>query len=145
MLLCTNDGEFANRMMHPSGHVTKTYRVTVRPPVSEAQLDEMSAGIVIDGRKTAPCEIAVLAQEEARVVLRVKLEEGRNRQIRKMCEAVGLEVARLKRTAVGSLSLGMLPQGKWRELSEQEVRTLISESKHAQEKQNGPTLRKNRR
>lgn len=130
LLLCTNDGDFANRMMHPSGHVPKTYRVTVRPPVNENQLDRLRTGVVIDGRTTSPCEVAVLAEEEGRVVLRVILQEGRNRQIRKMCEEVGLEVARLKRTAVGSLTLGMLPQGKWRELSDQEVRNLISESKH---------------
>ena len=85
------------------------------------------AGVVIDGRPTAPCEVDPLVEEDARVVLRVVLQEGRNRQIRKMCEAVGLEVTRLKRTAVGSLTLGMLPQGKWRELTEQEVRSLISE------------------
>ncbi len=130
LLLCTNDGDFANRMMHPSGHVPKTYRVTVRPPVSDEQLDRLRTGVVIDGRPTAPCEVSILADEDSRVVLRVILQEGRNRQIRKMCEEVGLEVARLKRTAVGSLTLGMLPQGKWRELSENEVRDLISESKH---------------
>lgn len=131
LLLCTNDGDFANRMMHPSGHVPKTYRVTVRPPVRAQQLDTLRAGVAIDGRPTAPCEVDVLFEEDSRVVLRVVLQEGRNRQIRKMCEAVGLEVTRLKRTAVGSLTLGMLPQGKWRELTEQEVRSLISESKHA--------------
>ena len=145
LLLCTNDGDFANRMMHPSGHVVKTYRVTVRPPVRTEQLDAMRAGVVVDGRATAPCEIDVLAEEESRVVLRVLLQEGRNRQIRKMCEAVGLEVARLKRTAVGSLSLGMLPQGKWRELTEQEVRALISDSKHTPASRPKGNLRKNHR
>ena len=145
LLLCTNDGDFANRMMHPSGHVPKTYRVTVRPPVSAQQLDALRAGVVIDGRPTAPCEVDPLVEEDARVVLRVVLQEGRNRQIRKMCEAVGLEVTRLKRTAVGSLTLGMLPQGKWRELTEQEVRSLISESKHALPPGQKGGLRKNLR
>ncbi len=145
LLLFTNDGDFANRMMHPSGHVPKTYRVTVRPPVREEQLDALRSGVVIEGRATAPCEVTVLSEEDARVVLRVILQEGRNRQIRKMCEAVGLEVARLKRTAVGSLTLGMLPQGKWRELSEQEVRTLISDSKHPKAGENSKKFRKNHR
>ncbi len=74
---------------------------------------------------TAPAEVRVLTKEEGRVVLEIVLYEGRNRQIRKMCEALGLEVARLKRTAVGSIKLGMLPQGKWRELKEDEVHKLM--------------------
>ena len=74
---------------------------------------------------TAPAEIRVVTREEGRVVLEIILYEGRNRQIRKMCEAVGLEVARLKRTAVGSVKLGMLKQGDWRDLTEVEVRKLM--------------------
>lgn len=124
MLLFTNDGEFANALTHPSKHVSKTYRVTVRPPVSEDQLTKIATGIVIDDRKTAPADVRVVLQEENRVVLEIVLYEGRNRQIRKMCEEIGLEVARLRRIAVGSVKLGMLKQGDWRELSEEEVRKL---------------------
>ncbi|MDO4380876.1 MAG: pseudouridine synthase [Clostridia bacterium] len=124
MLLFTNDGEFANALTHPSKHVSKTYRVTVRPPVSEEQLTKIATGIVIDDRKTAPADVRVVLQEENRVVLEIVLYEGRNRQIRKMCEEIGLEVARLRRIAVGSVKLGMLKQGDWRELSEEEVRKL---------------------
>ena len=124
MLLFTNDGEFANALTHPSKHVSKTYRVTVRPPVSEEQLTAIATGIVIDDRKTAPADVRVVLQEENRVVLEIVLYEGRNRQIRKMCEEIGLEVARLRRIAVGSVKLGMLKQGDWRELSEEEVRKL---------------------
>ena len=120
----TNDGEFANAMMHPSRHVPKTYRVTVRPGVTEDQLTRMAEGIMIDGRKTAPAEVRVLSQEPGRVVLQVVLHEGRNREIRKMCEELGLETARLKRIAFGPLHLGMLPAGKWRELSTDEVAAL---------------------
>ncbi len=125
MLLCTNDGEFANAMTHPRKHVPKTYRVTVRPGITQEQITELTTGIVIDDRMTAPAEIRVVTREEGRVVLEIILYEGRNRQIRKMCEAVGLEVARLKRTAVGSVNLGMLKQGDWRDLTEDEVRKLM--------------------
>lgn len=125
MLLFTNDGEFANAMTHPAKHVPKTYRVTVRPTVTEEQVTALTTGIIIDDRKTAPAEVRIVTREEGRVVLEVILYEGRNRQIRKMCEEVGLEVARLKRTAIGSVKLGMLKQGDWRELTEEEVRKLM--------------------
>lgn len=125
MLLFTNDGEFANAMTHPTKHVPKTYRVTVRPSISEDQITQLTTGIIIEDRKTAPAQVRVVSKEEGRVVLEIILYEGRNRQIRKMCEAVGLEVARLKRTAIGSIKLGMLKQGAWRELHEDEVRKLM--------------------
>ncbi len=128
MLLMTNDGDFSNLMMHPRSHVPKTYRVTVRPPVTEQMLVELETGIVLDGRKTAPCTVEIIEHDDNRVVLRFVLYEGRNREIRRMCEAVGLEVARLKRIAIGNLKLGMLPQGKWRELSEAEIKRLIIDS-----------------
>lgn len=125
MLLFTNDGEFANSLTHPSKHVPKTYRVTVRPSISDDQITAIASGIVIDDRKTAPADVRVVTKEENRVVLEITLYEGRNRQIRKMCEEIGLEVARLKRIAVGSIKLGMLKQGDWRELNEEEVRKLM--------------------
>lgn len=124
LLLFTNDGKFANDIMHPSKHVTKTYRVTVRPPVTDEDLVKMSEGVLIDGRKTLPCVINVLTSESTRVVLQMVIKEGRNRQIRKMCEAVGLEVARLKRTAIGPVKLGMLRPGEYRELTSDELRAL---------------------
>ncbi len=125
LLLCTNDGEFANAMTHPTRHVPKTYRVTVRPGITEEQVTALTTGVIIDDRKTAPAEVRIVTREEGRVVLEIILYEGRNRQIRKMCEEVGLEVARLKRTAVGSIKLGMLKQGDWRDLTEDEVRKLM--------------------
>lgn len=121
MLLFTNDGDFANLIMHPSHHVSKTYRVTVRPDISDAQVIQLSTGVVIDGKKTSPAHVTVLERAPGRVVLQVVIYEGRNRQVRKMCEAVGLEVARLKRTAIGPLKLGMLAPGKWRELRPGEI------------------------
>lgn len=124
LLLLTNDGKFANDIMHPSRHIAKTYRVTVRPSVTEQQLAQMAAGIILDGKKTLPANILVLHNEPNRVVLQMTIKEGRNRQIRRMCEAVGLEVARLRRTSVGPVRLGMLKPGTWRELTPDELRAI---------------------
>lgn len=125
LLLLTNDGAFANALSHPGHNFAKVYRVTVRPEINDEILFNLRNGIEIDGRKTAPCEVNVITEEPGRVVLEFILREGRNRQIRKMCEAVNLQVARLKRISVGSLKLGMLPQGKWRELTDNEVKKLL--------------------
>ena len=124
LLLFTNDGEFANMMMHPSMHVSKTYRVTVREKVNENQLTALASGIMIDGKKTLPADIKVLLTEPDRTVMQIVLREGRNRQIRKMCEESGLTVIRLKRTSFGTVKLGMLQPGKWRELEKEEVASL---------------------
>ena len=124
-LILTNDGAFANAMMHPSKHVPKTYRVTVRPEPTSEQVDILSTGVEIDGRLTAPADVYVISKEEGRAVLEIVLYEGRNRQIRRMCESLNLEVARLRRVAVGPIKLGMLPTGQWRDLTEDEVNTLF--------------------
>lgn len=126
LLLFTNDGRFANEMMHPSHEVSKTYRVTVRPDIDDETAAKLSSGVYIDGRKTAPAEVRVLSKEENRVVLEIVIREGRNRQVRKMCESVGLEVARLKRTAIGPIKLGMLKPGTVRELTKEELKAIRS-------------------
>lgn len=124
LLIMTNDGEFTNALTHPSKHVSKTYRVTIRPTITKEQATEFRNGIEIDGRMTAPADLRVLETQENRTVVEVTIYEGRNRQIRKMFEALGIEVARLKRTKVGSLKLGMLKQGAYRHLTEDEVSSL---------------------
>lgn len=124
LLLFTNDGEFANNIMHPSRHISKTYRVTVRPDVNDEQLVRLSEGVEIDGRTTLPATVVVKEKQPGRVVMLMTIKEGRNRQIRKMCEAVGLEVARLRRTSIGPLKLGMLRPGAWRELTPEELRAI---------------------
>ncbi|MDE7137500.1 MAG: rRNA pseudouridine synthase, partial [Ruminococcus sp.] len=124
LLLFTNDGEFANSIMHPSRHISKTYRVTVRPDISDEQLVQLAEGVEIDGRKTLPANVVVKEKQQGRVVLMITIKEGRNRQIRQMCEAVGLEVARLRRISVGPLKLGMLKPGTWRELTAEELRAI---------------------
>lgn len=125
LLLMTDDGAFANLLTHPSGGVGKLYRVTVRPRATEEQIVKMSSGVVLDdGVKTAPAVIHVVTDEPNRTVLEITLHEGRNRQIRRMCESVGLEVIRLKRSAEGPVKLGMLAPGEWRELKRSEVTAL---------------------
>ena len=124
LLLMTNDGEFANLISHPSTHFPKTYRVTVRPRMTDDQLTTLTTGVVIEGRMSMPAAVHVVKSEQDRTVLEIVLEEGRNRQIRKMCEAIGLEVARLKRIAVGPVRLGMLQPGKYRELTPDEMRAI---------------------
>lgn len=131
LLLLTNDGSFTNCMTHPSHEYAKVYRVTVRPAVDDNILYNLRNGIEIDGRVTAPCEVTVLTEKENRVVLEFVLHEGRNRQIRKMCESQGLEVARLKRISIGPIKLGMLKQGDYRELSEQDVKKLLRSAGHS--------------
>lgn len=135
LLLFTDDGNFANDLMHPSRHVSKTYRVTVRPSLNDEQAVRLSEGVEIDGRRTAPAEVRVLDKQPGRVVMELVIREGRNRQIRKMCEAVGLEVARLKRTAVGPLRLGMLKPGSYRELTKEELKALRNAIVKTTEKQ----------
>lgn len=130
LLLLTNDGSFTNCMTHPSHEYAKVYRVTVRPAVNDDILFNLRNGIEIDGRMTAPCEVTVLTEEENRVVLEFILHEGRNRQIRKMCESQGLEVARLKRISIGPVKLGMIKQGDYRELTEQDVKKLLRSAGH---------------
>ncbi|MEG1687663.1 MAG: pseudouridine synthase, partial [Angelakisella sp.] len=139
LLLMTNDGEFANLMMHPRNHVTKTYRLTVRPDINDDQLVKLSTGVQIgESQTTLPASVLVMEKEPGRVVLQISITEGKNRQIRRMCEAVGLEVARLKRISVGPLKLGMLQPGQWRELQKSEVLALRNAGTLADEVVNEP-------
>lgn len=133
LLIMTNDGDFANKLTHPSSHVNKTYRVTVRGNAEEEQILKMKEGILLDGKKTLPCDCFVAERKADRTVLIFIIHEGRNRQIRRMCEAVGLEVIRLKRTEIAGVKLGMLPQGKWRPLNEREMRRLTGVSQKSEE------------
>jgi 23S rRNA pseudouridine2605 synthase len=127
MLIFTNDGEFANKIMHPKNSVYKIYRVTVRPSIDEEQLIKLETGVTLDdGSKTAPAQVRVLHQEQGRVVIEMMLHEGKNREIRRMCDAVGLEVAKLKRIQIGGVKMGMLKLGDWRDLTEKEVKNLLA-------------------
>ena len=125
LLLSTNDGMFANEITHPSRHVSKTYRVTIDGRVNEDQLMRLSTGVELDdGAVTLPCTVDVLVEEPERTVLRIVIKQGLNRQIRRMCTAVGLNVGRLRRVAIGGVKLGMLKPGEWRDLTKDELRIL---------------------
>lgn len=119
LLLMTNDGELANNLTHPKGEIQKVYHVWCNG-FSEGSLEKLTASIVIDGKKTIPAKVRVLSQN----MLEFTLFEGRNRQIRRLCEAAGVTVTRLKRVQEGPLHLGDLPVGKWRKLSEEELSNL---------------------
>lgn len=132
LLFMTNDGEFTNLLTHPRHEIAKLYRLTVHPNATEDQLAQLSAGVVLDdGSKTLPASVHVVSDSPERMVIEIGIKEGKNRQIRRMCEAVGLEVARLKRVSVGAVKLGMLQPGKYRALSKTEVTALKSAANKA--------------
>lgn len=124
LLLFTNDGEFANAITHPSRHISKTYRVSVKPRITEEALNILTSSLMIDGRETLPADVKIIKNEPDRTVLEIVLYEGRNRQIRRLCEAAGLDTARLKRLAIGQLELGALKPGEYRMLTRDEVALL---------------------
>lgn len=129
MLLLTDDGELKNRLTHPSHSLPKIYRVKVSGEVSEEQYDMLTSAMVIDGYKIKPVSVTVGESDESGTVLKMTLLEGRNRQIRKMCEQVGLTVKRLSRISIGNLKLNSLPVGKWRHLTPDEVQYLYTATK----------------
>lgn len=123
LLLLTNDGALAQRLLHPSRNIDKVYEVWVRGWREDAAA-LLRRPIVLDGRPIQPPGIRVLHADGVEAKLRITIHEGRNRQIRRMCEQASLTVTRLKRIAEGPLTLGMLKPGQWRELTEEEIRTL---------------------
>ena len=130
MLLLTDDGELKNRLTHPSHTIGKVYRVKVAEPVGDAQYEILTSALEIDGYKIKPVEVTLGESDESGTVMKMTLFEGRNRQIRKMCEAAGLTVKRLSRVSIGNLKLDGLPVGKWRELSEDEVEYLYKATRN---------------
>ncbi|MGE5282976.1 MAG: pseudouridine synthase [Chloroflexota bacterium] len=120
LLLLTNDGELANRLTHPRYEVPKTYRMELRRPPSEADLRRLASGVELEDRPTAPAEVRRLGEREVEIVLR----EGRNRQVRRMAEAVGNEVVSLRRVRFGPIELGDLPEGASRPLDSDELARL---------------------
>lgn len=124
LLLFTNDGEFANLLMHPRHEVDKVYRVWVTG-YSEENLELLRQPIELDGYRIKPPKVRPVHREGNRAVLEVTIHEGRNRQVRRMCQAANMEVARLKRIAEGPVKLGQLKTGAWRMLSPEEIRDLL--------------------
>ena len=126
LLLFTNDGEFANLMMHPRHEVDKVYRVWVTN-FSPEKLEALKEPIELDGYRIKKPKVKPVRMEPTRAILDVTIHEGRNRQVRRMCQAAGLEVARLKRIAEGGLRLGELKTGAWRELEPKEIELLLKD------------------
>ena len=129
MILLTDDGELKNRLTHPSHTIPKIYRVKVGGSVSQEQYDILTSPLEIDGYKIKPVDVVVTGEDESGTVLKMTLFEGRNRQIRKMCEQADLTVKRLSRVSIGNLKLDGLPVGKWRYLEQSEVDYLYKATK----------------
>ncbi len=121
LLLLTNDGALTNRLTHPRHEIPKIYHVTVSGSVSGTTLASLSSPMVIDGYEILPVKTRILAASDTSTTLEMTLYEGRNRQIRKMCEAHKLKITRLCRVALGDIALGSLQTGKWRHLTPEEV------------------------
>lgn len=129
LLLLSNDGDFTYRVTHPSHEMEKTYEAIVSGTVTRAELDKLCQGVVIDGRKTSPAKARVLDAGGNATRVELIIHEGRNRQVRKMLEAVGHDVRHLKRVAIGNVRLGTLPLGRWRHLNAKEIAHLMGEDK----------------
>ena len=124
LLLLTNDGEFANKLMHPKHEINKIYRTYVKA-FSEEKLDRLSRPVVLDGYTIKKPDVKLISfDEQGNALLEVVIHEGRNRQVRRMCDIAGMPVQRLVRIAEGDVKLGKLPLGKWRYLTDEEVESL---------------------
>lgn len=124
LILMTNDGELTNKLTHPRHEIPKIYEVSVVGKVTTEQLSTLNSSMTVDGYILLPVKTEFVSKSEKFTTLRMTLFEGRNRQIRKMCEQVGLKVAKLERVAIGSITLGDLAPGKWRYLTENEIKML---------------------
>lgn len=124
LLIMTDDGQLINRLTHPSNEIEKTYRVRVRGHANQENIDALRALKQIDGEQIRPAKVKLIDGGQASSVLLITISEGKNRQVRRMCGAVGLDVLRLKRISEGSLILGKLPLGQWRYLTDIELENL---------------------
>lgn len=127
LLLLSNDGEFVYKVTHPKHETTKTYIVKTHGVPTEKDIEKLKTGVVIDGYTTSPAKVEILLKDKKNDISRIwiQIHEGRNRQVRKMCEAVGLSVIALKREGVGNLTCEGLEKGNYRYLTEEEVRDIL--------------------
>lgn len=124
LLILTNDGDFAYRCTHPKHEINKKYFAIVRGQLDDITVRKLCSGIAIDGRRTSQAAIEIIDRAMERTKLHITIHEGRNRQVKKMFEQVGCRVEYLKRVSVGGLELGSLEKGKWRNMSEDDIRLL---------------------
>ena len=120
LLLFTNDGDFANRLMHPKHEIDKTYHVWVKGYTPD-NLEKLKLPVELDGYRIRAPKVQTIKVTESYCLLEITIHEGRNRQVRRMCDLAGMEVTRLKRVAEGAVTLGALPLGKWRQLTNEEI------------------------
>ena len=125
LLIMTDDGELANRLMHPSAQIKKTHHAWLDGECSERSLEILRSPMTIDGYRIRPAEIEVLHKGSDYTMLSITIHEGRNRQIRKMCRVAGVKLNRLKRVSEGALQLGSLETGHWRYLSNEELQDIL--------------------
>ena len=128
-LILTNDGDFVYKVTHPKHEVEKTYNVTIRGKVTNEDLEKLRSGLVIDEYKTSEAKARILKREEEKNITRVEviIHEGRNRQVRKMFEAIGKNVIALHRGKIGKIAVNDMKLGTWRYLKKEEIQSLISE------------------
>lgn len=128
LLLLSNDGDFVYKVTHPKHETTKTYIVKTRGVPKESDLEKLRVGVKIDDYMTSPAEVNLLLKDNTNNIARIwiRIHEGRNRQVRKMCEAIGLSVIALKREGVGNLTCEGVERGKWRHLTEAEVEEILN-------------------
>lgn len=124
LLLLTNDGELTNKLTHPKHKIPKIYHVKIENKITPDELKTLSKPMLIDDYMIQPVKVEIVSQNDYNTVLRMTLYEGRNRQIRKMCENTGLSIINLKRIAIGNITLGDLRPGKWRCLTQSQVKYL---------------------
>ena len=127
LILLTNDGDFANKVAHPRYSTEKEYRVTAEGEIKESELAVMRKGAVVDGERMPSARVEKLSYENGFTKLSVVIDEGQNRQVRRMFEAIGHQIKLLKRVRIGSVKLGGLSRGEYRDLTEQELNSLVRE------------------
>ena len=127
LILLTNDGEFMQRVTHPSFEIWKTYQAVVKGVPNESDVKRFSEGIVLDDGKTLPAVLDVVGYKGNNAIVEVSIREGRNRQVRRMLERIGHPVNSLTRISFGTLELGDLKPGKWRFVSQEEIERLTEE------------------
>ncbi|MCF7793522.1 MAG: rRNA pseudouridine synthase [Candidatus Cloacimonetes bacterium] len=124
LLILTNDGDFADEIMHPRNKLPKLYKVTVKGYITNSVVQRLRNGVVISGYKTKPAKVFIKSRNSQKTILKITISEGKKRQIRKMIKTIGSEVIDLRRLQIGDLRLSKLPIGMWRHLNKKEIYTL---------------------
>ena len=126
LILLTNDGDLFNKIVHPKSEIYKKYYIKIFGEIKKSEIDELKKGILLDDGKTLPAKISGVKYDKNKTSMYISIREGRNRQVRRMIEKFGYKVLMLRREKIGELSLGDLPEGKYRELTNEEIEYLYS-------------------